>query len=126
MRGQVGIRQACDFHGANLRKKYLPRTVNAKVRLKIDLSPDSNAQLIAGADDEVRWDRGHIKWSEGRWNIQKQVRSEDRQNLARGGSNELLKLGKGLWLRWYLPGPVFGLGPLREARDIEVVTVWVL
>src|ERR1039457_1025126 len=84
------------MHRTKLGKEYLARAVHAHVGLEAHLSPYADAQLVAGPDDIIGWNRSHVQRSKCGGYTAKEVRPEDRQNLARSRGDELLELGQRL------------------------------
>ena len=115
---QVGIRQPGNVDRTYLRDRNvdLSGAVNAYVGLEIDLTPDSNAQLISRPDEIVRSNRRHIQRRKSRRNILKKIRAENGENLAGGRGGELLKFRQRLRNKPLLVlsgGPVGRLTVLR-------------
>jgi hypothetical protein len=89
-----------DMDRPNVRQIHLARPVYAHIRLKANLPPDPDAQLIAGTDDVVGWDGSQVKRRECGGDLAEEVSAEDGQNLAGAGGDKLLEFGE--WLGWRL------------------------
>src|SRR5580658_3196762 len=95
-----GELQSGNLNGANLGQINVAGTVHAHVPAEIDLTPDTNSQLIVGTN-HIIWRNGSLIAGRKRGgNAPKQVFSVDGQELAGGLGNELLILRR--LIRWKL------------------------
>ena len=76
------IRQARDVNFAHLRQVDRAGAVHRDLGVEVNLSPDANEQLIAGAQDVVRSDIYIAQGGKGRRYLAKETVSIDRKHPA--------------------------------------------
>src|ERR1700733_7896065 len=89
-------RQSCDMDRADLGNGDvdLPGPVHLHIGLKVDLSPNTEAEFVARADDVIRWNWRQIQRRKRRGHIPKEIGSKNRENLASRRRCKLLEFGQ--------------------------------
>ncbi len=118
--GELRVVEAGDVDGAEVGQRDGTGAVDDDALLLVDLAPELQADLVAGADDVVGRDGDVVDGREGGGDRAEEAHAEDGQRLAGAFADEPLELGG--WVGWAGRGYRLGAG---IAAGLVCVPLWV-